>query len=158
MYGTLRDYRFTDQVEDIRGSAIYGLNDEKLGKIADVIFDQNTGRIQHVIVDTGGWLSSKKFLVPADRLNTYPREEGGFSVSLSKAQIEKFPTFNEDVVSSPERFRDYETKYWAAWPQSTTPGGSRLVSFEDRLRTDRERIAEHCGYTPSSTKPVRKVS
>jgi hypothetical protein len=89
MYGTLRDYHFSDQAEDIRGSAIYGINDEKLGKVDDVIFDQNTGRI----------------LVPADRLSAYEREEGGFLVNLTKAQIEKFPTFNEDVISSEDRVR-----------------------------------------------------
>ena len=40
-YGLLRDYRFDDEgaAEDIRGSKIYGLDDEKLGKIDDVIFD-----------------------------------------------------------------------------------------------------------------------
>ena len=41
-YGTLRDYHFTDideTTDDIRGAKVYGLNDEKLGKIDDVIFD-----------------------------------------------------------------------------------------------------------------------
>jgi len=32
-YGMLRDYRFTDAAEDIRGSKLYGLDDEKRGKI-----------------------------------------------------------------------------------------------------------------------------
>src|ERR1700758_3450529 len=39
-YGTLRDYRFSDTEaakDDIRGSKVYGRNDEKLGKIDDVI-------------------------------------------------------------------------------------------------------------------------
>ena len=42
-YGMLRDYRLTDAAEDIRGSKLYGLNDEKLGVIDDVIFDHSTG-------------------------------------------------------------------------------------------------------------------
>ena len=36
-YGTLRDFHFTDideTTDDIRGAKVYGLNDEKLGKIA----------------------------------------------------------------------------------------------------------------------------
>ncbi len=44
-YGMLRDYRFRDAAEDIRGCKLYGLNDEKLGKIDDVIFDYSTGVI-----------------------------------------------------------------------------------------------------------------
>ena len=38
-YGMLREYRFTDTADDIRGSKLYGLKEEKLGKIDDVIFD-----------------------------------------------------------------------------------------------------------------------
>ena len=58
--GMLRDYRFTNDAEDIRGSKLYGLNDEKLGKIDDVIFDHATGDIRYIVVDTGGWLSTQK--------------------------------------------------------------------------------------------------
>jgi uncharacterized protein YrrD len=53
-HGMLREYRFTEASEDIRGSKLYGGNDEKLGKIDDVIFDHNTGFIRYVVVDTGG--------------------------------------------------------------------------------------------------------
>src|ERR1700688_4239478 len=67
-YGTLKDTRIADAAGDIRGSHLYGLNDEKLGKIDDVIFDHATGNIRYVVVETGGWLSTKKFLVPAEGL------------------------------------------------------------------------------------------
>jgi sporulation protein YlmC with PRC-barrel domain len=51
----MRSYKFTEaQAEDIRGSAVYGVNDEKLGKIDDVIFEPNSGDVRYVIVDTGG--------------------------------------------------------------------------------------------------------
>src|SRR5581483_2546236 len=66
-YGTLRDYRFADNEteDDIRGSNVYSAqNDDKLGDIDDVIFDHSTGEIRYVVIDTGGWLSSKKFIVP----------------------------------------------------------------------------------------------
>ena len=72
-YGTLKDVRFA--TEDIRGAHLYGLNDEKLGKIDDVIFDHSTGNIRYVVVDTGGWLSSKKFLVPAEGLRASTKHE-----------------------------------------------------------------------------------
>jgi uncharacterized protein YrrD len=53
-YGRLGNYQFGQTAEDIRGAALYGLNDEKLGKIDDVIFDHSSGDIQYVVVDTGG--------------------------------------------------------------------------------------------------------
>ena len=51
-YGMLRDYRFPDVAEDIRGSKLYGLKDEKLGKIDDVIFDYFTGLIRYCLLYT----------------------------------------------------------------------------------------------------------
>jgi hypothetical protein len=38
MYTTLRDYRFKQDIDDIRGSAVYGPGDEKLGKVDDFRF------------------------------------------------------------------------------------------------------------------------
>jgi len=38
-YGTLKDAPVAQAGEDVRGSHVYGWNDERLGKIDDVIFD-----------------------------------------------------------------------------------------------------------------------
>jgi len=49
--GLLRNYRFSDSseaAEDIRGAKLYGVDDEKLGKVEDVIFDHSTGLIRYV--------------------------------------------------------------------------------------------------------------
>jgi sporulation protein YlmC with PRC-barrel domain len=115
-HGILRDYRFADgDVDDIRGATVYGLNEEKLGKIDDVIFDHATGDIDYVVVDTGGWLSSKKFIVPAERLRSSATHEDDFQVDLDKKQIEGFPAYNEKDVESPERWTDYENRYRSEW-------------------------------------------
>lgn len=92
-YETLGDYRFSDTKEaasDIRGSNVYGPKDEKLGEIDDVIFDEATGAIVYVVVDTGGWLSSKKFLVPPDRIRPSLQHQDDFLVDVRKEQIENF--------------------------------------------------------------------
>jgi sporulation protein YlmC with PRC-barrel domain len=120
-YGTLRDYRFVqteDDADDIRGSALYGINDEKLGKIDDVVFDHETGEIRYVVVDTGGWLSSKQFIVPADQIRPSTEHDDDFTVSLNKAQIENFPPYNEKDVESQEKWRDYEGRYRSKWETS----------------------------------------
>jgi hypothetical protein len=114
-HGMLRDFRFTDATEDIRGSKLYGLNDEKLGKIDDVIFDYFTGLIGYVVVDTGGWLTSKKFIVPADRLRLSAEHKDDFAVDLNKQQVESFPPYNELDLESDEQWADYEGRYRAKW-------------------------------------------
>lgn len=114
-FGMLREYRFTDPSEDIRGAKLYGLDDEKLGKIDDVIFDYATGLIRYVVVDTGGWLSTKKFIVPANRLRASARHNDDFEVALTKAQVESFPHYHEQDLESDEQWSDYEGRYRAKW-------------------------------------------
>jgi sporulation protein YlmC with PRC-barrel domain len=113
--GMLRDYRFTEAAEDIRGSQLYGVNDEKLGKIDDVIFDHATGTIRYIVVDTGGWLSTKKFIVPAERLRASAEHKDDFAVDLTKAQVEGFPPYDEKNLESDEQWADYEGRYRSKW-------------------------------------------
>jgi hypothetical protein len=114
-HGMLRDYRFVDAAEDIRGSKLYGVNDEKLGKIDDVIFDYATGVIRYVVVDTGGWLTTKQFVVPVDRLRVSAEHKDDFAVNLTKEQVESFPPYKETDLESDEQWADYEGRYRSKW-------------------------------------------
>jgi hypothetical protein len=114
-YGILRETRVGDAMDDIRGSHLYGLNDEKLGKIDDVIFDHSTGTIRYVVVDTGGWLTTKEFIVPADGLCASSKHSDDYEVSLNKRQIENFPPFQESDLDSETKWADYEGRYRSKW-------------------------------------------
>jgi len=114
-YGILRNSAVSETAEDIRGSHLYGTNDEKLGKIDDVIFNHSSGDIRYVVVDTGGWLSSKKFIVPAERLHASSKHNDDFEVNLTKQQVENFPPYNESDLHSESNWNTYEGKYRAKW-------------------------------------------
>ena len=114
-YGILRDTPVAESGEDIRGAHVYGLNDEKLGKIDDVIFDHSSGEIRYVVVDTGGWLKSKKFIVPAERLRACAKHEDDFEVDLNKEQVESFPPYNESDLESERKWSGYEGRYRSKW-------------------------------------------
>src|SRR5487761_503857 len=94
-YGTLRENSLldsqTENADDIRGANVYGSGDKRLGKIDDVIFDHTTGNIHYVGVDTGGWLSSKRFIVPPQQLRASSKHTDDFEINLTKGQIENFP-------------------------------------------------------------------
>src|SRR4051794_34945138 len=141
-YGRLRDYRFSDAeaVDDIRGSKVYGSDDEKIGKIDDVIFDHANGNIQYVVVDTGGWLSSKKFVVSPDRLRPSAKHDDDYEISATKQQIESFPPYNEADVESEDKWKDYEKRYKAAWHDG--PVQHRKGSDHDITPTASEMPAE----------------
>ena len=114
-YGRLGDYRFSSDVDDVRGANLYGTNDDKLGKIDDVIFDHATGTIQYVVVDTGGWLITKKFLVPADRIRPYAKDEDDFVIDATKQQIEALPKYDEDAMKSEADWSSHHNRYREAW-------------------------------------------
>jgi sporulation protein YlmC with PRC-barrel domain len=114
-YGVLGDYQFKEAAEDIRGTTLYGAEDEKLGKIGDVIFDHSSGNVRYVVVDTGGWLTTKKFIVPADRLSASTEHKGDFASGLTKKLVESFPPYNESDLKSDDKWADYEGRYRSKW-------------------------------------------
>src|SRR3954463_16096187 len=94
IYSNLRDYRFGESGEDIRGAKVYGADGEKLGEIDDVIFDNRSGDVRYAVIDTGGWLSSKKVVVPARQIMTRD-EDNDYHVNLTKDQVRKLPEYRE---------------------------------------------------------------
>lgn len=117
-YGILRDAPIVESGEDIRGAHLYGLDDEKLGKIDDVIFDHSSGDIRYIVVDTGGWLKSKKFLVPSERIWASAKHKDDFEANLTKEQVESFPPYNESDLESEKKWNDYEGRYRSKWVTS----------------------------------------
>lgn len=148
--GTLRDYRFSnvdEATDDVRGSKVYGFNDEKLGKIDDVIFDHASGRIQYVVIDTGGWLSSKKFLVPPQALRPSVDHDEDFRVDLSQAQIESFPPYDEADVESDEKWADYDGRYRSQW--EANPIMHRVATDRNITPTTKQQIDAGSGSLQS---------
>jgi hypothetical protein len=119
-FGTLNDYKFADQGREIRGTLLYGEDNEKLGTIHDVIFDHETGNMKYAVIDTGGWLKHKYFLVPANRITRYEKHEDHFYAKLRKEQIQYLPPYDPKVVEDRDRWADYEKSYESAW---TDDGG-----------------------------------
>jgi hypothetical protein len=115
LYANLRDYRFSDHMDDIRGAHLYGSDNEKLGTIDDVIFENATGDVRYLVVDTGGWLHSKKFVVPARQVMTSTEGEDRYHVALRREQIERFPEYREEAIDRDEEFTDYERRYHDAY-------------------------------------------
>jgi hypothetical protein len=114
-YGTLGSTAIAEAGEDIRGAHLHGVNDEKLGKIDDVIFDHSTGDIRYAVIDTGGWLSTKKFLVPAEALRVSTKHDDDFEANLTKQQIESFPPYDESDLDSDTNWSGYERSYRSKW-------------------------------------------
>jgi hypothetical protein len=150
-YGTLGDYRFADVQEaavDIRGAEIYGPKDQLLGVIDDVVFDEATGGIVFIVVDTGGWLASKKFIVPPKEVRPSLQHEDDFLVDLTKDQIESFPPYDGEALSSEERWADYERRYRAKWVEK--PVMHREETDRNITPTTKQQVHAGSGTIPAS--------
>ena len=149
-YGTLGDYRFADIQEaaiDIRGAKVYGPKDQKLGEIDDVIFDEATGAIVFVVVDTGGWLASKKFIVPPQEVRPSLQHGDDFLVDLTKEQIESFPAYDGQALTSEEKWADYERRYRSKWVEN--PVMHREATDRNITPTTKQQLDAGSGTLPS---------
>jgi sporulation protein YlmC with PRC-barrel domain len=132
-YGMLRDYRFSDDVDDIRGANLYGNTGKRLGKIDDVVFDHETGTIEYVIVDTGSSQGGGKFLVPATSIRNCKEHPDEFAIDASKEHIEALPRHDEVAMQDESRWREYEHRYreaWASGPVLHKEGSTHAITPE----------------------------
>ncbi len=173
-YGVLRNVKF-EAADDIRGDEVYGVNNEKLGQIDDVIFDHASGEIRYLVVDTGGWLESRKFLVPAGRIQPYGSHEDKFYADLDKERIQMLPEYSEAHLDSEELWAEYEQRYEHCWSEGARmhepnarledmphshstagapPGayGRRWIDFQQKLRQGRDKVVSECPLCGSQEK------
>ena len=138
MYSRLSHNPTVPSASALLGADVYGRDREKLGTIDDFIVDTNRNEVRYAIIDTGGWLQSRRFLIPTNVLRGAEAESGDFAVQeLTKSQIETFPRFDERSLESETDFVDYERRYLAAWPKTVTASdrvSEKFRQFEEGLR------------------------
>jgi sporulation protein YlmC with PRC-barrel domain len=84
--------------DNLIGSAVYSPNEDNLGEVNDVVFDQ-AGTIQGVVIDVGGFLGvgEKPVAVQYDALNVQKEDNGDLRIVLNatQEQLEGAPAFDE---------------------------------------------------------------
>jgi sporulation protein YlmC with PRC-barrel domain len=113
-YGILREQRFED-VEDVRGAEVYGVNDEKLGTIDDVVFNHSSGNIRYIVLKTGGLFSRKRVMVPVSRIQPYGNHTDKFYAELDKERLEMLPEFDDEALKSEKGWGAYEKEHAKRW-------------------------------------------
>src|SRR5690348_680455 len=96
--------------------------------------DHSTGKVKYAVVDSGGWLKSKKFLVPADRIRPCGEDEDEFTVGVTKQQVASFPPYDEKKLESEDDWKWYEKEYdrgWHAGPVQHRQGSNRNITPDE---------------------------
>ncbi|MGP4119094.1 DUF2382 domain-containing protein [Psychrobacter aquimaris] len=137
-----------DDYYDPTGKTAYGVNEEKIGKIEGALVEDTTGRIRYLIVDVGGWFSSKEVLVPAGLARIVGDDV--FFDSLTKAQVDAMEVYDHDYQYS---YKDQYQKDRQAFVADSVPVAERmeiadhdynapntLELLEERLTVNKDRI------------------
>jgi sporulation protein YlmC with PRC-barrel domain len=156
-YGVLREYKL-EEVDDVRGADVYGVNDEKLGSIDDVIFDHSTGEIRYVVLKTGV-IMGKRYMVPANRIAPYGNHDDKFYAELDKKRLEMLPEFNDETLKSENQWSNYEKDYEKSWNDGAvmynkdtgriiTPPATEMAQAEGRALSSEDRKSLQRDFTP----------
>jgi len=137
-----------DDYYDPTDKTAYGVNEEKIGKIEGALVEDTTGRIRYLIVDAGGWFSSKEVLVPAGLARIVGDDV--FFDSLTKSQVEAMEVYDHDYQYS---YKEQYEKDRQAFTADTVPAEERvdiadhsydapntLELLEERLTVNKDRI------------------
>jgi len=97
---------------DVRNSA-----GEHLGSVDGFVVDRDSGRPYYVVVDSGGWFRSKRFLLPIGHAAMESDERGRALVAdLARERISRFPGFDKAEFEklSPEALKRFNDETCAA--------------------------------------------
>ena len=99
----------------LRGRPIAATDDE-LGKVHDVLFDDRTFAVRHLVVDTGGWFSGRRVLIPEELLGSVEPTRDAIPVPLSTEEVRESPGLGSDPPRSHQEALVYLDFYWLNMP------------------------------------------
>ncbi len=113
-YAMLDEYQFSENIDDIRGTTLYSADNHKLGRVADVIFDHDTGAIQYLVVDLG---HNRKTLVPSNHIYRSIANEDDFETDIPAAQVERLPRFDASKLKHDREWAEHQEEHRRAWQE-----------------------------------------
>jgi hypothetical protein len=98
-----------DSAVDFDGLDVRGTDGSKLGDVDGFLVDPASGRVLYTVVDSGGWFSSRRFLVPIGHA-TVDSDARALRVDVSRDSLSGYPEFDEERFStlSDADFKTYE--------------------------------------------------
>jgi hypothetical protein len=104
-----------DSVVNFDGLDVRGHDGEKLGGVDGFIVDLASGRALYVVVDSGGWFRSRRFLAPIGHA-VIDHDGHALALDISKERLHQYPEFEEARFSefTDADLRTFESRMSAA--------------------------------------------
>jgi hypothetical protein len=84
-----------DTVVDYDGLDVEGPDGARIGDVAGFIVDAQAARLHYVVVDSGGWFRSRRFLLPVGHANLSDNQSA-LRVDVTRGTLTNYPPFDED--------------------------------------------------------------
>jgi PRC-barrel domain protein len=152
-----------DSVVNFDGLDVIGPGDEKLGDVDGFVVDTESGRVLYAVIDSGGWFTSRRFLLPIGHAAVVDREAGALRADVSREALQRYPQFNE------QEFRDFSDDDLGSFDRNTgeaccpddesVPGPTPAQTlFESRAHYRQPDWWSARGYAPDRLRPVATES
>ncbi|MPY65153.1 DUF2382 domain-containing protein [Deinococcus sp. SDU3-2] len=120
------------------GNTAYGYNNEKIGTVRDALVDPSSGRIRYLILDVGGWFSSKEVVVPVGDARF--DDNGVYFDNLTKEQVKNLDEYRYDQTYTDTTFQQNNERVLRAADTDETTYRERAYRTPDRLQLLEERL------------------
>jgi hypothetical protein len=112
-----------DSVIDFDNTAVRAADGQKVGEVDGFIIDPIRRRAYYVVVDSGGWFTSRHYLVPIGHTRVDAENEA-LVVDIDKVSISRYPEFDAERFAelNDDELRSFESRTVAACcPQEAAP-------------------------------------
>ncbi|MBB6450724.1 uncharacterized protein YrrD [Geomicrobium halophilum] len=96
--------------KDLRGYSV-DVAGEKVGTISDVLFDSNSWQVLFMEVDTAGFLSKDKTIVPVEWFETFNPADQHAITRFSQNMLETAPNYDDSIPLSEEYINQIRRHY-----------------------------------------------
>lgn len=102
-----------DSVADFDGLHVEGSDGQRIGDVDGFIVDAEARRVNYIVVDSGGWFTSRRLLLPIGHAATIAPDRKSLRADLTRDALRLLPEFDED------RFRGFTDDELRAFERNT---------------------------------------
>jgi hypothetical protein len=101
-----------DAVVDYDGLNVYGPDGDSLGEVDGFIVDADARRVNYIVIDSGGWFTSRRLLLPIGHATLSP-DRRALQTDVTREALRRLPEYDE------HRFTEFTDDELRAFERNT---------------------------------------
>lgn len=88
-----------DAVVDYDGLGVYGSDGHRIGDLDGFIIDAETRRVNYLVIDSGGWFTSRRLLLPIGHASL-DLDRQSMQADVTREALGRLPEFEDDLFAT----------------------------------------------------------